>query len=171
MAVLSFVKQLTRLFYRLTVGLTVLLIRVGLYFLTSLAVLIALVASVVFVTWRTYTSTHHLGWSACACAFSLVMCGVAVVVGHRVAQDVLGITTLSLGELIGLVFGRQGSGVSAEGDNHGGRGQEAAGGGNPVVLPRRRLARRAASAVSRDYNKIIPFEKKISSRRLSLLCK
>ena len=78
------------------------------------------------------------------------MCSVAVVVGHRVARDVLGITTLSLGELIGLVFGRQGSGVSAEGDNPGRRGQEAAGGGNPVVLPRRRLARRAASVVSSD---------------------
>lgn len=143
MAILSFAKQMTRLFYRLTVGLSVLLIQAGLCFLTSLAVLVALVALVVSVTWRTYTTTQHLGWSACACGFALLVCGVVVAVGHRVARDVLGLTTLSLGELIMLMLGQR-PGVT-EGDDRG-RGQEAAGGGggNPVVLPRRRLVQRSS---------------------------
>ena len=137
-APLSFVKQLTRLFYRLTVGLTVLLIQAGLYILTAVAAVIALAAFVFFVTWRAYTdSGGRLGWAVCACGLALLLCGAVVALGHRLARSHLGLTTLPVGDLIGMLFGRRrqgsGSGVNGgAGDNPGGGQGPAAGADNPA---------------------------------------
>ena len=168
-APLSFVKQLTRLFYRLTVGLTVLLIQAGLYMLTAVAAVIALAAFVFFVTWRAYTdSGGGLGWAVCACGLALLLCGAVVALGHRLAMSHLGLTALPVGDLIGMLFGRrrQGSGVNggagdnpgggqgpaagAGADNPAGGGPARAGGDNrpPPPPPRLRMAQRVTTWVS-----------------------
>lgn len=150
----SVIKRLVQIVYRLTVGLAVLLIKAALLHICLLVTLILLTAAVVITTWRTYSNTASVGWTVLAAVSTLVICFIVVVVAHRVARDVLGLTSMSLQELTGLVVGkrpkcgrrdkqRRQSGESAGGTRHG---------GDPVIL-RRRVVQRTTLT---DQNRTVP---------------
>ncbi|KAK7113725.1 hypothetical protein V1264_012964 [Littorina saxatilis] len=131
MVVLALARQLTRLFYRLTVGLTVLLIKAGIICLASLVTVGTLAAFVAFVTYRTYKDTDNVCLAAGACGLAVTVCGGVVFVLHRLARDVFKLTTLSLGELIMLMFGVRRSKRVNRGDNERLGGADDAARGDP----------------------------------------
>ncbi|XP_076454954.1 uncharacterized protein LOC143289746 [Babylonia areolata] len=104
MALTVCVKGAVRLLYRLTVGLTVLLVRSGLLYLCCLLSLPASLLLVTTVTWKTYTANGHLGWTVWVGGLTACGCGGMMVGLYRLARHRLGLTSLSLGQFLCLLF-------------------------------------------------------------------
>lgn len=135
----SVIKRLVQIVYRLTVGLAVLLIKAALLHICLFLTLILLTAAAVITTWRTYSNTASVGWTVLAAFSTLVIFCIVVVIAHRVVRDVLGLTSMSLQELMGLVVGKRPKG--GRGDKQGRQSGEAGGRGtrdrgDPVILRR-----------------------------------
>ncbi|KAK7506771.1 hypothetical protein BaRGS_00002246 [Batillaria attramentaria] len=144
MTATSVTKRLIQILYHLTVGLVVELIKAGLFHICVVSTMAVLSAAVLMVTWRAYVNTSSFAWTAAAAVCSLLACCVIVVVLHRLARDVLGLTKLSLGEVLALMFGGRRRSEGSRGDKQQTLSKEA---DDETIVLRRRVIQRTTVTV------------------------